>query len=420
MKKNALSRRRFLRSAGAFVSLPIAFNAVNTASYSLWAGTARSYDFSGSISREVLESYLSRSITEMALLYDDAELDENIRFLKNIGAKFIGRALCCWADEPWIFENADAARRRVERVWAADEDMILQACVFETITKKVERVPIPAFVFEAFDLPVEERCFRYNAMVSDWGRDHWAADESVPDIERLETQLWFYTAAAANIDAGCEALHFGQVDFMSQNRPKLWDDLLAKVRAYAAEHARRRYVLCDGHVPSCGLVVEGRLLLDFHSFPLRIKEVESSPRDGVLEMNYLDTIYGKSRGGVTPSGWSCEHLPYLVEIDNFGSMPPSKRGTATPESCFVWGFDEIDWFANQPEAYRNRWLAYANDWVRTHDPAGYFQMPGRRCLADPDPGLDSTYRANTRSQAAPDGFNQEETIKKIWASAGSV
>ena len=36
------------------------------------------------------------------------------------------------------------------------------------------------------------------------------------------------------------------------------------------------------------------------------------------QVGYADAIFTKSKGGLTPSGWSCEHLPYVVEFDNFG------------------------------------------------------------------------------------------------------
>ena len=128
-------------------------------------------------------------------------------------------------------------------------------------------------------------------------------------------------------------------------------------------------------------------------------------------MGHLDTLYGRSAGGVTPSGWDCAHLPYLVELDNYGvSKKPGQPGTP----YFTWGYDEISWFARQPEAYRNAWLRYAWQWVRSNDTNGWLQMPGSRTLHAPVNGQ-WWYWANTRSAATPDGFNQEETIKAIWA-----
>jgi hypothetical protein len=122
-------------------------------------------------------------------------------------------------------------------------------------------------------------------------------------------------------------------------------------------------------------------------------------------------IYGRSQGGLTPSGWTCDHLPYLVKLDNYGvSKRPGEPGTP----YFTWGYDEISWFAHQPEDYRDEWLRYAWRWLRENDPNGWLQMPGSRVLHAPVNGQ-HWYWANTRSTAMPDGFNQEETIKAIWA-----
>lgn len=30
----------------------------------------------------------------------------------------------------------------------------------------------------------------------------------------------------------------------------------------------------------------------------------------------FDNIHGQSKGGIAPKGWRCDHLPYLVELDN--------------------------------------------------------------------------------------------------------
>lgn len=81
---------------------------------------------------------------------------------------------------------------------------------------------------------------------------------------------------------------------------------------------------------------------------------------------------------------------------------------------------EIDWFAHQPEAYRNEWLRYVWNWLRENDPVGYLQMPGMTCDEIVQPVADGNAtvtccRANTRSKASPHGFGQEETIKAIWA-----
>src|SRR5207302_6217966 len=189
-------------------------------------------------------------------------------------------------------------------------------------TSNVEKVRVPNWAFVALGMPVEKRNFRYADMLYPDGkrRDHWGKGASVPDVSRPETKLWFYFLAASFIDLGIEAIHFGQAEIMNGNDRGLehWSQVLSLVRAYAAKHARRHMVLCDGHVPSGGLVRDGKLLLDFHSFPLRIMEVSDKPQEAILKVGFSDGIYGRSKGGVTFSGWKCDHLPYLVEIDNFG------------------------------------------------------------------------------------------------------
>ncbi|MBE7559458.1 hypothetical protein HS125_11080 [bacterium] len=211
---------------------------------------------------------------------------------------------------------------------------------------------------------------------------------------------------------GVEAIHFGQVELMGRNDREYgaWEKMLARVRAYGRAQARRGMVLCDAHVPRGGVRVGERLLFDFHSFPMRIDEVPERPMEGVLRTGYLDGIYGRSLGGVTPSGWRCEHLPYLVELDNFGRSGKEGQNIG---GHWIWGYDEITWFAHLSQPAREAWLRYAWKWVRENDPNGYLQMPGSRNLAVPVEGKD-WYWASRKSAACPDGFGDEETIREIW------
>lgn len=378
---------------------------------------AEDYRFDHTISPVVLKNYLARSITTLDLLTDQRHLADNVRMLRSTGAKFAGRAVYLWGHEADLPGRLDAARKNAPAIHKADPDIILQACIFEIVSRQVEQVAVPERAFHALGQPVEDRNFRYEDMLDTdgRGRNRWGPEASVPDISRLETKLWMYSLAGSYIDAGIEAIHFGQAEIMNGNDPhsEHWSQVLELVRAHAALHARRHMVLCDAHVPSGGLVREGRLLFDFHSFPLRIEEVPERPQEGVLRVGFVDSIYGRSRGGVTPSGWRCEHLPYLVEVDNWGASDrPGQPGVG---GCWVWGYDEISWFAHQDRAYRNRWLRYAWKWVREHDPDGFLQMPGSRCLHSPVDGK-GWYFANMPSEAVPDGFGQEETIREIWAA----
>jgi len=384
----------------------------------------RDYRFDATISREVLENYLDRSVTMAYFLVTGRPegnreylyRDDDIRLIRNIGAKFIGRAIYRWNGEgllndPNFWTNAKAL---IEKVHAFDPDVVFQGCLFETISREVNTVNIPSWVFAEFGLPAEDRTFSYDAMLNVDGKfvNHWGR-ASVPDVTRLETQLWFYYLAGSYIDLGCEALHAGQVALigMADSGLKEWSRLLARIRAYAKSHARRRLVLIDAHVPTWGMIVDGVSLLDFNSFPMRIKEVPEKPYESVLEVNHLDAMYRKSKGCISPSGWKCDSLPYLVEFDNYGrSRSPN---VANLKSHFVWGWDEISWFSLQSEDYRNAWLIYAYNWIKQTDPNGHLQMPVSRMITCPNETLGS-YRANTKSENCPIGYSQEETIKRIW------
>jgi alpha-L-fucosidase 2 len=388
---------------------------------------ARDYHFDGTISREVLENYLDRSVTMAYFLVTGKPegnreylyRDDDVRLIRNIGAKFIGRAIYRWNGEsrlndPNFWKDAKAL---IEKVHAFDPDVIFQGCLFETISPDVNRVKIPSWVLTNFGLPIEDRTFSYDAMLNKDGKmvNHWGR-ASVPDVTRPETQLWFYYLAGSYIDLGCEALHLGQVGLigMADRGLKEWSRVVAKIRAYAKTHARRHLVLLDAHVPTGGMVVDGVSLLDFNSFPMRIKAIPEKPHETELQVGHLDSLYKRSKGCISPSGWSCQSLPYLVEFDNFGrSRTPN---VADAKSIFVWGWDEISWFSLQPQEYRNNWLVYACHWLKETDPNGHLQMPVSRMLSCPNE-TQGNYRANTKSPACPIGYSQEETIKGIWNKA---
>lgn len=384
---------------------------------------------SNGIDREVLENYLDRSITLSCVLAPrpaDEDLNkDDIRMIKNTGAKFIGRAIFRWENERILNNPAfwTKAETIIKELHAYDPDIIFQGCLFEAISEDVNTIPIPEWVFQSYGMKPEKRNFSYKDMLSKEGKyvDHWHKGGSVPDISRTETQLWFHYLACSYINIGCEAFHLGQIELIGMHDPQreYWAKVIDHIRTYAAVHARRHWVLLDAHTPKGGMLKDGKSLIDFNSFPMRICAIPGEPKEGEaqqaeLRVNHLDGLYGKSLGCITPSGWTCESLPYLVEIDNYGKEEPVNVADTT--SYFPWGWDEISWYAKQPEAYRNEWLRYAWNWIKETDPNGHIEMPGLRGICCPNE-TENTYRANTRSKACPSGYNQEETIKAIWASS---
>lgn len=386
------------------------------------------YYFDGSISREVLERYLDRSVTATYLLvsgrpegYSFPYKEDDIRMVHNVGAKFIGRAIHRWGSESKLTdpEFLGFAERTIRQMHEKDPEMVFQACLFEYVSGDVNNVPIPAYVFEAFGLPVEKRNFRSADMVKRLDPNaerRWSErGGGVPMVNNLETRLWFYYLAKIYLDMGCEALHLGQVELIGADDPgkEHYSQLIGMIRDYAAKNSRRHYVLLDAHTPYGGFVKDGVSLLDFNSFPLRIKEVPETYMDGKLEVGYSDSIFKRSKGAYSPSGWYAESLPYLVEFDNFGTN--GNPGVANLNDHWCWGYDDITWFATNTEEYRNKWLWYAFDWLRETDPNGHLQMCLLRMVTG-EVGKTSLrfYFANTRSDACPVGYSQEETIKAIW------
>src|SRR5882762_9395044 len=84
---------------------------------------ARDYHFDKTISRKVLENYLSRSISMEGVFNGHGDLDDNIRMIKSIGAKYIGRSLCLWNGEANFLSNIERARQEVPQALAADPDL---------------------------------------------------------------------------------------------------------------------------------------------------------------------------------------------------------------------------------------------------------------------------------------------------------
>lgn len=388
-----------------------------------------SYEFDGSISEDVLHNYLSRAITLSEFLTVDPycvdgkypDKDADIRFILNTGTKFVGRAIYRWGHEEVLNEPAfwAGARNLVEKVHAEDPDIIFQAAVFEAVYPNVTEVKIPAWAFEALGLPVEDRNFRYEAMLFPDGLHNtlWGKG-GVPDIRQAETQLWYMYLIGSYVDSGCEAVHLGQVyltgsyDNVDGRQWVGWDEFLTKVRAYVNPRARRHYVLFDCHGGPKGVILDGRSLIDFNAFPLRIKEVPSEPLKGVLEMDWSDSVYGHHLECTTPSGWHTEALPNLVEFDNFGH-------TSTPGQCrndgyTVWGYDEISWFWLKSREDKMAWLDYAYEWIREHDPICHLQMPGAR-VVDSGHGPVFMSRAVAPSDKVKYGMDIEDKVKELFS-----
>ncbi|MBN2508547.1 MAG: hypothetical protein JXQ71_17855 [Verrucomicrobia bacterium] len=126
---------------------------------------------------------------------------------------------------------------------------------FEIVTTQVEQVPVPEWVFVAPGRPPQKRHFRYADMLYPNGRfkDHWRTGQSVSDVSRPETKLWFHFLGASFIDVGCEAIHLGQTELMNHNDRELhhYAQVLALIRAHAARQPDARVAPGQEAMVSC-------------------------------------------------------------------------------------------------------------------------------------------------------------------------
>ena len=439
------------------------------------------FTFKGSMSQEVLRSYCAHAVTLAGFCVENLAVDpyfeDDLRMIQNVGAKFIGRAAYySWGGYlSWnqIQEHYRLAEERAAAAHKADPELILQAGVFEIAYKAtVNNTPIPAYVFEAFGLPVEERNFRFDDIIWETGElayanKFWGNDGScVPNITRLETQMYFYWQITRYIDAGFESVHLGQATLMANHQLNEglagWDKVTTLARAYAKKNARRGIVLFDCHVGlGEAMKIGDRLITDI--FACSIAPNETVKEDDAMQCEVLhyrsngSAWLGRAPGGQHPLGFTCEQQPTIMEFDNHGL---GEIGVATPFGHLSWGYDDITWFAVQPEWYRNKFLAETQEYL-ANDPdtvnskgeqVSFIQFSLRRVTvvdytrvyydngdlseamesADKDKNVSyefdsfrkrltltvafgGDYRANNQSAACPNGSNQEAVIKAIMA-----
>lgn len=406
------------------------------------ADAATNFAFgNGTMSKEVLRSYASRAVTHQnftAGVGENLVFEEDLRMLLRIGAKYIGRAaMISWNGNltaAQVENHFAIAEEYAAKVHEADSQIILQAGIFEIAYKgTVNSVKIPAYVFEAFGQPVEDRCFRWEDVVyprgavtitgKDIGIGCWGKDDSgTPDIKQLETKMYFYYMITRYIDAGYEAFHMGQAELMMQYDAQYsthWQTLLDKARTYARRHARRGVALFDCHtaLDSAGIKVGNKLVFDIQGAGMCPNETDYE--DGAYKaelLHYKELVpdredglswVGRSAGGEHPLGFEIETNFTIVEFDNYGGN--GKPGVATYKQFYNWGHDDVTWFATQPEWYRNEFLLTTATYLANNenclDSDGkqqYFLQPVTRREITPADGWEPVLSYTPTAQANED------------------
>ncbi|MHB8962403.1 MAG: hypothetical protein ACYC5K_04540 [Saccharofermentanales bacterium] len=442
---------------------------------------ASAFYFKDSMGEATLNNYLARSVTFEGLCGEGGDtnfiIDEDIRMLLRTGTKFVSRAaLFAWTSvsAAQVEEHFAYAKQTAAKVHAADPEIILQAFVAEIVRKVyVNNLKVPAWVFEAFGKPVEVRNFSFDNMINlTKGPNYWGTGAGYPDYSREEAQLWYYYCIRRYIDAGFESIHIQEGE--DESEIIIADKILTMSREYAKTHARRGIVLFHNFFSMLtgGNKIGDRLLFDIQGNG--IVPIETVFEDGAMKCKIGDyrergcelQWLGRSNGGVHPLGFTVDICPTILEFDNYGQNPNGKLGVSNGAAFYTWGYDDITWFTVQPEWYRNEFLEYVTDYLKTHclttqnKQAYYCCYPMRRVItADPNwPETDYTpgksysmdfvfdycsvsnekislkfnddqtftftskgfYRANRQSDGCPNGFNQEDTIRSFFLGEGAA
>lgn len=406
-----------------------------------------------------LESYLSRAITLSSLISFNKPMEANIyplytdtlRMIANLQPKFIGRAALLWSNPSNDADHFARASQTAIDVHLIDSTIILQAGIFEyihwNVTASKTAIEIPSWVYLAFGLPIPSSTeyFEFEDIVFDnWTHPNYQMYQgAVPDLNKPQAKMWFYYRAVKYIDAGFEALHLGHISRMNANDPlniQLWD-LVSKIRQYAASSARRHFVLIDAHTPGELYNNSNKLVFDFHSAPIKMKETSDTKGNKGCTFHMGYGLYGTnisrvSLGGECFMGWTTASLPYLIEFDNYGitNVPGQLTDDNHPQSWYNWGYDEITWFALQSTKFKKYWLQFAYFQLQYLSDIGHLQMPGIRVIRPdasdpwpwpnyfsnnpsailPDPDTDNDGFPNLNHASSNNGYGMEDTIKDIW------
>lgn len=384
--------------------------------------SGKDYTFNGSISLEVLNNYLDKAVgyniaNSFGVSMNGAYTDEVMRFLLNVGAKYVQRAAGEWYPSSEMDEAFDMLTAKIAAVHSVDPDIIFEGAIFETSGPEINEIAIPEWVFKAFGLTPENRNFNVKLTLSEdgYGASYWDDTHHIPDVTQLETQMFIYYRACSLIDAGFESIHLGQV-MLTGSKEKdsgnaTYTKLISMIRDYAKENARRGYVLINAHNLNFR-DPQGNMLADFIMAPNRVhapagsvahEPTEENPQICIIEKGYWnDSVYQSGISGTSPSGWFAEKYPYLVEFDNYGGVMTDP----TDPNAYVWGKDEIAWFVAQPSWYRKEFMNYLVSTIDSFNENGHTLFVGHR-------GLD--YYANNPSVLCSTGSGDEDFIKSFFA-----
>jgi hypothetical protein len=358
-----------------------------------------------------------------------------LRMIDNIRPKMVSTAITQWFVNWWDW-NTHMTRCSVSvaSIKAIDNDIVIQGAPNEFIHRDmVANWNIPQYVltefnvsnhglhFNVYDMAYTDYMTNSSHNYFDYGFHGNPAEPNaiVPDITRLESQMWYFYMATQFIDFGCESISFSNIKATSQSAGAnlAWQNVIQRIRNYADNRSDIRFLLVTAQVDASMtnmIKVGNDLLLDFDTAPLRpledLTNLNTSWGGGaiVTESN-CSQLFNNTFGGKNPSGWECVHNPGQVFLDNFGS---SFNGIGTVSSlCWLpYHFDDISWYGVQDETYRNNWINYAYNKTKCIDPNLWFVPTVKRNTTYPTSNTNSGTKVYCANRANPSFFPPPVTV----------
>jgi len=384
------------------------------------------YTFNGDISQQILINYLSKAVEWMPPVVDGTMdkyvsrvgFDQFYQETAGVGAKFILSAENTWRNESIYQSDISNLQSTIDQTHIRDPDIIFNVFLAERVNRSyVNVIPIPAYVFQAFGLPVQTRNFNYSAMFgNNWPYvNEWGMDSSVPDITQAETQMWYYYYATQYINVGFESVWLGQVYLTAtyDTGYTATNSLVEKIHEYGKAHARRGVVLVISHQLG-DVTYQGKQIFDFSFYPTQFMLDQSGKMTASLPMaQYVDCDHYPDLCKFYQNHPLNQTIPLLLMLDNGG---PS-NDLYVPQ---LNGYDPITYFATRTASERHDFLSRAYNGVMQQTSLARFALPSSvlatdttdRKLCPDDSGVFQLTQANDY-ESAPCG--DVDTLKSIYS-----
>ena len=137
---------------------------------------------------------------------------------------------------------------------------------------------------------------------------------------------------------------------------------------------------------------------------------ESKAQKAIIEPGYWgeSSPYKRGFSGKSPSGWTTEKYPYLVEFDNYGNGIPGGKDAIGDPTSYCWGLDENGWYCNQPQWYREEFTKYVITTLDGYNENGHMSLQIHRGgFYNVHTGKSDSFFANSSKYYYKDGKNDE-------------